>query len=532
MNNCLNNKTICLNEDLNLISNYTKLTSNLHKDIYERILSEVINNLKETADKYGEALTNGRELLTVNVWDLGSGLIEWENINGFKEINKINGIKINWYRIDKIYQEEKSITNNNVTFKYIRCEIEIKNIDEFFKYYKEKCQNIYCYPDIIIAKHFFSRLESEQEQIKKGIRTFYGYLNPGGVFIIADVKSDFVDINDTDKEEKINSICSSDDEISKNRLLFYWKKGLELAKINKINECIKDIFENLGSLVSLNDQRNFIFTCKKEDTIFEKEVTSRANLLDENLRGSFIKEIMESLIDYPENSKVLDVGVGDGRFSKFIIKECELKQWQYKGVELKSPEKIEGLPGNIKNKGIIFNQNYFKIDPQEKFDIIFLLFMLHIFTHWHLAIKYAHELLNPGGTLVLGFRYDLFSMWRHDIFIDNFDSKIKEILKNYWRMRNERGWFLSPKLLNNLYNKEPIDFAIKNGFQLHNIVLKSNILKYYFKYEDLEPSRRKWSFACLGYTPYDSEILKSIENLNICEELEQVIVGIILKKFS
>lgn len=532
-------------KEVDIIKIYTKLTEKFHKKEYEAILDHINKYIERQNKTY--YLTKKR--LEITIWDVGSGWIAWEKFPLYEEI-KTKAI-IRWVRIDKIYNN----TYKDKNYFYIKENIDLDELlndtnnnkaDYLLNKINQKIKKIMPegidYPDIIIAKHFFSRLECNEEEdanekLKRLIRLFYGCLQPEGLFILVDLKDDAKLPRDYRSRLKELSISKPEQQMLEN----YWKEGINLAKKNKISFKANQIFKNRKGefkafeiVVKKDFKRNFMLVVQKRGHIF-KDITikSRKALMDKELRRNFIRRIFSELPIKRASSRkirVLDVGFGDLRFSEIIIKEANKFGYQYKGIDIKNIDKR--IMAKLVSKDVVIRKQDFFRMKKEKFDIIFLLFMLHLYRHWHILIDKSKELLNPNGILVIGFRYDLFSLWRYGIFLDNAKSEIKDVFRKYWELRGRIGWPLYSQFHNNFLPADAIQYCLNKGFRQIDVFSKSKLVNIELNRENLIPEKRTtWSISFIGLTPFDKEELKYlIGDIKISETVEQTLGAAILKK--
>lgn len=539
-------------ESLLLLQEYTEFVSkDWHRSIYEKILAQVLDYIEQLKSDtyYGKSLlayedfpkSQNMDGLNLVLWDLGSGLVDWTMFDAFRTISEGSRLNIIWYRFDKVYKAQaEPVAQQKGKVKLIERQLDLfpsgfstTDMEKLLKYTDSK------WPDIIIAKHFFSRVEIPSDKIKSQVKleevmkdliNFYFHcLEPGGVFIIADTSSDSAHL-ETVIQQKVNA-----GEISA-PLATYWRQGLALAKERKVKQSIYEcLYEGNGGELSLEFDHNFLYVKKKDPNIFATKriiKAPRADLFSEDVCKDFILQITEHL-DFPKGAQLLDVGVGDGRFSRHLFNVALKKGWGYKGIEILPETKISNDVKEL-DRWVSFKTNFFCLEGREKYDAVFLIFMLHLHKHWKIMLHKAYELLSKGGYLVIGFRPDNFSYWRYGMFLDNFQSPIKISFQEYWRLREAAGIRNFDQMINNIAPFNAVNIAEELRFKVVDVVKAINVRQYELKKEHFCPGKKDptyWSFSTLGLTSKDIEYLeRNFKFYPASDLLFETVAAYIMKK--
>ncbi len=163
--------------------------------------------------------------------------------------------------------------------------------------------------------------------------------------------------------------------------------------------------------ISLKYKKAFVDTkdiAKIYDNLSKVHSSSKSNYFSENYRTIL------SYTNLNKSSRVLEIGCGDGSFSKVIPEECK-----YLGIDVSNKMISEALKNNTKNpKNISFE----KVDAKE-------------------FIKYSSK--NTYDLIVFPFSWKYFNQEFHEnilnilkkdgqiIIIDDFNSNFSDLYKNY-----------------------------------------------------------------------------------------------------
>jgi len=523
-----------MNINKNILQEYAEFSPKWHKEIYEIILKGIANYLKFPI--YNEVLTDyhnfrkskSKSGITITLWDLGSGLIDWTQFDSFKEIRN-RQVFIKWYRLDKGYKQGdiKRISINNVEFIPICQDLypESFDVNGLEKLRRNINSN---WPDIIIAKHFFSRIEGNLnlnidlniESIIKIINFYYHCIEPGGLFIISDVSSsaDFNIVKHSITEKRASNEISDD-------FADYWFNGLCLAKNRSIERAIKKCFGEIEQTIN----HNFIHLETKISNMFvENKIKKTPRKLAFSATNDLYKDLILKTVEklnLKEEHRILDVGVGDGRFSSHLKEISKLKKWEYCGLDI--------IKKQCEIEGVRWECNFFALKEQEKYSAVFLIFMLHLYKHWELMIHKAYDLLAPNGYLVIAFRDDHFAYWRYGILGDNFNSPVKSKLMDYWEQRKKLGIRNYDLLLNATYAFHTVNFAEEMGFKVLEVIKVNKVGTIKITHEDILPNSNalRWSFPVIGVSNVDIENLKKrITHFSVSDDLYESVVAYILQK--
>jgi len=213
--------------------------------------------------------------------------------------------------------------------------------------------------------------------------------------------------------------------------------------------------------------------------------------------------------------EVLDVGVGDGRFSRYIVDGCSARRWRYTGLEIAKHKEMKPRPEWDDLARMVHYDANFLAWNERKYDVVFLLFVLHTFHRWPLYIYQAWRLLRPGGFLLIGTRDDRFTQWIHgEIKIRTScapENALESTCRSYWRARWERGVRNFDHIRNALTAAPVWAYACRLGFAEESPVRVRGERTYHFERDHICPAdaHAVWNVGRVGVTVQDREALRN-----------------------
>jgi SAM-dependent methyltransferase len=230
--------------------------------------------------------------------------------------------------------------------------------------------------------------------------------------------------------------------------------------------------EQLTQFMARNDGTSpfsGLWALEKESNIYTSthlKIANRKGVFDS---VSCRRAVQAAFKQLPTNggASILDVGVGDARFSRHIFHSAKARNWRYTGLELSSHPSMHPESAEL-SRYVCFATNYFAWDTGEAYDAIWLLFVMHSFRHWPLYLFKASQLLKPGGHIVLSFRSDDFTRWTHGQFLasDPADDPVRITCERYWRKRSELGIRFFDQMANVLSPAPVLKIAEQMGFNV------------------------------------------------------------------
>ncbi len=539
------------------------------------------------------------------LWDLGSGDIPWKDLSYFTEINDLLediGIQLKWFRLDIRYQENFEYKVRQTVFKFVGTDlstwfacgrpVSLSFMKNFMQ--EELCESRW--PDIIIAKHFFSRLTSsepdklaylnksdtdiQKKLIRNGILSFYHALDNGGFFLVEDVFGETNDINAV--RDFIKRIDDLDNEFRD-----YWEDGLKQAERLKISSIIKTIWSNTQEYKKKDEvvekmfvekkwnyiphfrtvescfgnemfSHNFLFSVLKEPNIFLSDSIykrPRKDTFTDKIYSKVSKQVFQAfknvlIVNHDKNSSeigkinILDVGVGDGRFSRFFYEMCKKQGWNYHGVEIRNESNFTNhtFLNDLMKKKVAFGSNFFALSSEIKYDAILCFFFFHMYKFHQLTLYKLFQLLKPGGVVAIAIRNDNFAKWRNN-YITRYDNHpLAKILKEYWDLRNNVGIRNYDSLDLNVSLSKLADLIVYLGMDIIDVitVLQTSKIKMDDLINKLEPYNDVlFSFARVGMSDEDiqhvkqevvDQLVRKYPNFRSYDILEQITIYFIQKK--
>jgi len=365
------------------------------------------------------------------------------------------------------------------------------------------------WPDIILAKHFFTRVQlpenrTPSEAVKDAVRFFWHCLEPGGLFLLADAGANAEALQGARQDL---ASCAGSNKISTS-LAAYWEEGLTAAQERKLDEAIKCLF-GVAQFTPFN--HNFVFVQEKPHSIYadrKVEVAPRSCVIPKDLATEAVLKVLDRLC-LRTRASLLDVGTECGFYSRCLYREAKRSGWNYEGIELRSKEVVCRNDSDDFCDHIKFGTNFFGVSDAQCYDAVFLIHTLHQWKHWQALLVKASSLVRPGGSLVLGFRHDNFAFWREGIFLDDLiESRIRAVLQDYWKVRNELGLRHFDQLSHILPSPQALSFCQSLGMELIDLIQVQLPHEYELQEQDLLPDgEARWNVTHLGLLPSDLRAL-------------------------
>lgn len=239
---------------------------------------------------------------------------------------------------------------------------------------------------------------------------------------------------------------------------------------------------------------------------------------------------------------MLDVGVGDGRFSVHFLREARKRGWNYSGLDVTAePEMRPKFPELLPFTR--FAKNFFSIEPEEeRYDAIVLLFVFHAFRYWPLYLYQAFRLLRPGGIVLLSNRTDPFLRWTHGAMTENekrepsaLESPVLTECRRYWHTRDVNGIRLFDQIATATAISACTDAAERLGFEQLDRIEVSAERPYRLFRTDLCPDEGEpalWNVGRVGVSALDGRKLRAAWVNPVVEDTlpENMILTVMRKK--
>ena len=217
-------------------------------------------------------------------------------------------------------------------------------------------------------------------------------------------------------------------------------------------EAVKNFYDNNAGIIKNNYQ------------------PYNAVVLDQSVNKHFMK--LFSFADVKNNSKILDIGCGNGFLLNQLsknYKNCELHGIDISGKQLLYSHEIKTYCIDIE-----------KFETNEKFDYIFCIEMIGYVKNQTETIDKILSMLNKNGTFICSsFVYEDLDTWQRDIIKHKISSKNKEDCYYYYQIsRNEIKKYKTQEYNENkIANFYYLNFAKNRGLFLQKEeVLKKHVL--------------------------------------------------------
>lgn len=217
-------------------------------------------------------------------------------------------------------------------------------------------------------------------------------------------------------------------------------------------EAVKNFYDNNAGIIKNNYQ------------------PYNAVVLDQSVNKHFIK--LFSFADVKNNSKILDIGCGNGFLLNQLsknYKNCELHGIDISGKQLLYSHDVKTYCIDIE-----------KFETNEKFDYIFCIEMIGYVKNQTETIDKILSMLNKNGTFICSsFVYEDLDTWQRDIIKNKIPSKNKEDCYYYYQIsKNEiEKYKIQEYSENKIANFYYLNFAKNRGLFLQKEeVLKKHVL--------------------------------------------------------
>jgi hypothetical protein len=238
--------------------------------------------------------------------------------------------------------------------------------------------------------------------------------------------------------------------------------------------------------------------------------------------------------------RLLDVGVGDGRFSRSVLTWCERLGVEYVGTEMASKPALMSNAARVAAH-TRYGTNFFCMSEREEYDAILLFFVFHSTKHWPLFLFHASRMLRPGGVVFLSNRTDPFIRWTHGDFEGSEPERAQAPLlydetRSYWTMREERGIRRFGQIATASNPDYCLNAASRLGFHLEARFVAEREREYLLHRRQLCPDQdgpAMWNVGRVGLTRSDRQALaNSIRMETISATLPENTVISVLRKIS
>lgn len=237
-------------------------------------------------------------------------------------------------------------------------------------------------------------------------------------------------------------------------------------------------------------------------------VGNRSSIYDQQTCRAAVDAVF-SRVSLPAPGKVLDVGVGDGRFSHFIAEHCDRSKLSYTGLEV-GEASINPQWADLVQR-THFGANFFCLDPVEQYDAIFLFFVFHAVKHWPLFLYQGRRLLRPGGRLFLSNRTDAYVRWTHgDFRIEDEggppDNELYRQARSYWLKREACGVRRFDQIATITEPDACARAGVDLGFTVEAVIDVERQRDYFFHRRQLSPDPEgpaMWNVGRVGVTRGD-----------------------------
>jgi SAM-dependent methyltransferase len=433
------------------------------------------------------------------VWEIGCSGLDLQAL-----WNKGWSLETDWWRFQATQSDESPgpfrVLKSELDW---RSEVERSSEDRFSTAHLERLLAGIgsAWPDIIVSTNFLATLASRAQPWLPGlaINFLYHFLEAGGMLLGVEPRD----------------IASSGDALQE----FAGANGGE--SVFHSDSCVA---------VKIVKEANIYIP----PTI---KVANRKSIFDEATCRASVQEAM-SRLPLQTGAEVLDVGVGDGRFSKYILANCKESGWLYTGLEMTSKKEMH--PSTAELDGYVHDGcNFFTYAPGRKFDAVFLFFVLHTFKHWPLYLYRALGLLAPGGYLLLSGRTDSFIKWTHGAFDraapDGGRSLIEDVCRSYWAARDCLGARNYDQVDTITSPERQVRLAETMGFVEVASVMKETQRVYHLERAHICPSGdypAYWNVGRIGVTKQDEPYLQAAFKPESVEELldENMLIFILRKQ--
>lgn len=300
------------------------------------------------------------------------------------------------------------------------------------------------------------------------------------------------------------------------------------------------------TLLKLGEAQEFDQTRRIADCIvFDKEtsiytaktipVANRSSIFDPGSCEDSALAAFRTLPLQPA-SRVLDVGVGDGRFSRHFLRQTEARGGEYIGIEMTSKPEIRPKFAEVAAR-TRFDTNFFCLDEPEQYDLVILFFVFHSIRFWPLFFYHSRFLLKPGGRVMFANRDDRIIRWTHGRFF-NIEaaepSAIRREAARYWNMREDCGVRTFAQTTTIIDRERCSRAGYEMGFLPESVLVVDRLRDYCLDRRQLAPGEddpAMWNIGRVGLTRTDRQKLSHAFSVETVEEIlpENVFVSIMRK---
>lgn len=264
-------------------------------------------------------------------------------------------------------------------------------------------------------------------------------------------------------------------------------------------------------------------------------LANRSSIFDPGSCEESVVATFRNLV-LPIGGQVLDVGVGDGRFSRHFLRETERLGGEYTGIEMTSkPENLPKFPEVARRTR--FETNFFGLLEPNEYDLVILFFVFHSTKHWPLFLDQAKWLLKRGGRVMFANRDDRIIRWTHGRFYaseSDESSAVREQTARYWEMRENCGVRTFDQTTTIIDRDRCTRAAIDLGFVPEQVVVVDRLRAYCLDRRQLCPGEddpAMWNIGRVGVTRSDRRKLAGAFTVDSVEEIlpENVFVSLLRK---
>jgi SAM-dependent methyltransferase len=276
----------------------------------------------------------------------------------------------------------------------------------------------------------------------------------------------------------------------------------------------------------------------KETSIYTAttiKVANRSSIFDPGSCELSVTAAFRDL-NLPAGSRVLDVGVGDGRFSQHFLRETVRRGGEYFGIEMTSKPEIRPKYPEVAAR-TRFDTNFFCLDEAAQYDLVILFFVFHSVKHWPLFFYQARNILKPGGLVMFANRDDRIIRWTHGRFFNTEmleASAVREETVRYWDLRQKCGVRTFDQTTTIIDRERCTQAANEMGFINDRVVVVDFLRQYCLDRRQLSPGEddpAMWNIGRVGLTRSDRRSLSGAFSKDVVEEalVENVFVSMMRK---
>jgi SAM-dependent methyltransferase len=286
-------------------------------------------------------------------------------------------------------------------------------------------------------------------------------------------------------------------------------------------------------VVALSEAREFdrdqrIGNCivfAKETSIYVVpgiSLANRSSIFDPGTCEESVTAAFRQINLNPE-SRMLDVGVGDGRFSQHFLREADKQGAEYVGIEMTSKPEIQPKLPELTAR-TLFDTNFFCFGRTSEFDLVALFFVFHSVKHWPLFLYHAWRVLKPGGRVLFANRDDRIIRWTHGRFFKDelsVASMIRSETARYWERRSACGARTFAQTTTIIDRDRCTQAAREMGFVLEHVVSVQRLRHYCLERRQLCPAEDEpamWNIGRIGLSRTDRRELSKAFSVDVVQE--------------